>query len=112
MGIPLQNLYYLLAYAWDCDKSSGVRSIKGLSAKTPMDLIAELLVGTVDRLLRRGLDQGYVDHCVDLRSPRGKMDLSVTARRGLLARRQVHCHVSELLRNVAHNQAKLLWAST
>lgn len=104
MAIPIANLYYLLAYAWDGRESVGEQEVSGLCAQTPMDLVAELLAISAEGLLKRGLDRGYVERSEDLRRPRGKLDLSTTIKRGVLRNRRVHCRLAELRRNVPHNQ--------
>jgi 5-methylcytosine-specific restriction enzyme subunit McrC len=110
--IPIANLYYLLAYAWSDRKPSGAAEVEGLAAETPMDLVAELLAISAERLLKRGLDRGYVPMAEDLGSPRGKLDLSATAKRGLLRSRRVRCRFTELQRDVPHNQALKAGLST
>jgi 5-methylcytosine-specific restriction enzyme subunit McrC len=58
----------------------------------------------VERLLRRGLDRGYVEYAEDTRCLRGKILFSPTIKRNLLTKAQVHCEFDELSHNVLHNK--------
>src|SRR5690242_3111266 len=95
LSIPIQNIYYLLLYAWNRlpeGKSINVASIE--SPDLP-NLLTKVLVEGVKDLQRRGLDRGYVENDEDLMRPRGRMRLAETISRGLLSRVQVACCTDE-----------------
>ena len=56
------------------------------------------------RLLRRGLDRGYVDVTEETRSPRGKLRLDVMTKQQTMLRGFAVCDVDELTPDVLHNQ--------
>ena len=59
--IPIANIYYLLCYAWDVleEKDNACRCGRA-GFHRPVDLFARVLVNGTRRLLRRGLDRGYL----------------------------------------------------
>lgn len=104
MNIPAQSLYYLLCYAWNRLEAKHLADVQAAAAGYPQDLFAHLLREGFSRLLRQGLDRGYLEHTEDTRKPRGKLDLVSSIRRALRARGQVHVHYEELSRDVLHNR--------
>lgn len=104
MAIPIRNLYYLFTYAWG-------RFPAGRPVDTGVDecpdvpnLFARLLIDWGNRLLRRGLDRGYVGYTEETRSPRGRMLLDEIVKQQSLRRGTVFCAVDELTPDVPHNQ--------
>jgi 5-methylcytosine-specific restriction enzyme subunit McrC len=104
MAIPIRNLYYLFTYAWG-------RFPAGRPVDTGVDecpdvpnLFARLLIDWGNRLLRRGLDRGYVGYTEETRSPRGRMLLDDIVKQQSLRRGTVFCAVDELTPDVPHNQ--------
>lgn len=104
MNIPAQSLYYLLCYAWDRLEAKHLTDVQADEADCPQDLFAHLLREGFSRLLRRGLDRGYIEHTEDTRRPRGKIDFALTTQRALRVRGQVHVCYEELSRDVLHNR--------
>ena len=102
--IPVENLYYLLCYAWDHLETRDLLKTAVVEGERPVDLLARLLLEGMRHVLRRGLDRGYVEYAEDLRSPRGKMDVTVTGKRALLSRPAVHCRFDELSHDVPQNR--------
>lgn len=104
MKIPIQNIYFLLCYAWNTLAEGRVVSVTQEECKTLADLFARVLDGGVTHLLKRGLDRGYVTEEMDTSSLRGKLDISTTIKRQLLLRCRVHCVIDSLSYDVTHNQ--------
>lgn len=102
--IPIQNIYYLLCYAWNRLEERDVVNVAGIEINNLVDLLAKVLSSGVERLLRQGLDRGYLDYREDTRCLRGKLLLSPTIKRNLQIKAQVHCEFDELDYNVIHNQ--------
>lgn len=102
--IPIQNVYYLLCYAWEQMREGEVVDI-GEAGRTDLaDLFAQVLAEGTKRVLRQGLDRGYVSHREDTSRIRGRIDFSTSLKRALFPRAQAHCQYDELSRNVLHNQ--------
>ena len=58
--IPVQNLYYLLCYAWDQWNEGKVVDVSSTEYTGLQDLFAKVLCGGVKHLIRRGFDRGSV----------------------------------------------------
>lgn len=102
--IPIQNLYYLLLYAWDALPPGGVSNADRLPQTDILNLLAAVLNRGADQLLRRGLDRGYRHHVEAIPGIRGKLDLSATLKGGHLRRLRTVCEFDELTADVLHNQ--------
>jgi hypothetical protein len=56
--IPVQNLYYLLCYAWNQLEQGQVVEVSAMSSDVPADLFATVLIKGIEHLRRRGLNVG------------------------------------------------------
>ena len=102
--IPIQNLYYLLCYAWGFAEQRDTR-VAGDAGKLEavQDLLGKVLATGVNHLLRRGIDRGYVERREDLAGIRGKLAVSETAKRALRSRCRVACDFEELSVDILPN---------
>jgi len=102
--IPIQNVYYLLCYAWEQMREGEIVNV-GEAGRTDLaDLFAHILAEGTKRVLRQGLDRGYVSHRENTSRIRGRIDFSTSLKRALFPQAQAHCQYDELSRNVVHNQ--------
>lgn len=113
MTIPIRNLYYLFCYAWERYPEGGTTEVGIDDCPDLPNLFARILVNGTNRLLRRGLDRGYLTFEEEKNSPRGRILLDRTMKEQTLKRGTVYCLIDELQRDVLHNQiikatAKLL----
>ncbi|WP_299478108.1 hypothetical protein [uncultured Roseibium sp.] len=104
MTIPVRNIYYLLLYAWGHFKSSGVIDVGADQSPDLPNLLSKVLNDGTHRLLRRGLDRGYVEVTEETRSPRGKLRLDVMTKQQTMLRGFAVCDLDELTADVLHNQ--------
>lgn len=104
MTIPIQNIYYLLCYAWDTLEEGGVVEVRQDECKSYADLFASVLEQGVTHLLKRGLDREYVTEAEDTGSPHGKLDVSTTIKHNCLQHARVHCLFDTLSHDVLHNR--------
>ena len=102
--IPVQNLYYLLLYAWNRVPEGRNIDVAGVPSPELPNLIAKVLLEGVRNLLRRGLDRSYIEIDEDLTRPRGRMRMSETLNRALMSRVQIACTVDDLSRDILHNK--------
>lgn len=105
MTIPIQNLYYLLAYAYRGLPAGGVSALATVEATAQADLVAGVVAAAVRGQIRRGLARGYVSHAQDTSAPRGRIDVGETARRALRGR--VHVHADAFVSDVPANRLVL-----
>jgi 5-methylcytosine-specific restriction enzyme subunit McrC len=104
MSIPVRNLYYLFCYAW-------ARFPKGEMIDVGIDdcpdlpnLFARILINGMHRLIRRGLNQGYIINEEETRFPRGRINLDKTIKEQTFIRGTLVCQVDELRRDILENR--------
>jgi 5-methylcytosine-specific restriction enzyme subunit McrC len=102
--IPVRNIYYLLLYAWGHFKSGGIRGVGTDESPDLPNLLGKVLNTGVHRLLRRGLDRGYIEVTEETRSPRGKLRLDLMTKQQTMLRGFAVCDLDELTPDVLHNQ--------
>jgi len=104
MRIPIQNIYYMLCYAWNKLEERDIVDAQVEACEDILDLLALVLESATTHLLKRGLDRDYIDHHEDRSTLRGKIGFAPSIRRNLLTHAKAHCHFDELHYNVLHNQ--------
>lgn len=104
MSVPVQNIYYLLCYAWDRLEVRDQIDVDTVAGNRTENLLAHVLSEGVGNLIRRGLDRGYVPYEEEGRRLRGKLLVSETVKRTLLPRGRVACRHDELSLDVPHNR--------
>ncbi len=104
MSIPIRNVYYMLCYAWEHWAEGEMVSVDDVDFDRTQDLLAHVLAEGTARLLRRGLDRGYIPLADDVPGIRGRLDFAATSKRALLARAHTHCRFDELRHDVLHNR--------
>ncbi len=104
MTIPVRNIYYLLLYAWRYFNSGGVRDVGADQSPDLPNLLGTVLNEGTHRLLRRGLDRGYIEVTEETRSPRGKLRFDVMSKQQTMLRGFAVCNLDELTPDVLHNQ--------
>ena len=79
MKVPIENIYYLFCYAWRY-LPEGYVSIDVGAVHSPdvLNLCAHVLTTGIDRLLRRGMDRGYVTISEETSRLRGRIDMTAT----------------------------------
>ena len=93
--IPIQNIYYLLLYAWNNLDEGELTDVSKLESAELVDLFASVLNSGIKHLLRRGLDQNYILHQEAIAGVRGRINIGVTTRRMLLQHGRAYCEFDE-----------------
>ena len=78
--IPIQNVYRLLLYAWNLVGEREAVNVGEEGYAELHDLFAHVLAQTVETLVTRGLDRGYVPRDDSVQGVRGKLDIGATIR--------------------------------
>jgi len=104
MSIPIQNIYYMLGYAWNTLEQNEKVDVSQLESHEMVDLLASVLSTGTSALLRRGLDRSYQEYTDELTTIRGRVNLGESARSGKLKRARAICSFDELSFDVLHNQ--------
>jgi len=102
--IPVKNIYYLLAYAWNRLPESEIVDVSDLESQELADLFAAVLINGIHHLLRRGLDQSYITEEAEIAGIRGRINIGVTARRMLAPHGRACCEFDELRVDTLPNQ--------
>lgn len=102
--IPVQNLYYLLCYAWNHLKQGELVDVSNVPSTELADLFAVVLCDGVQHLARRGLEQGYQLQEEAMAGVRGRVDIFGSYRRFLPAHGRALCQFDELTPNTLANQ--------
>jgi 5-methylcytosine-specific restriction enzyme subunit McrC len=96
-AIPIANIYYLLCYAWDAlVEAETLADVDALGSTDLAGLFARVLANGTRRLLRRGLDRGYLPREEEIPGVRGKLLTTATVRRDLIRRGCAACVWEEL----------------
>lgn len=103
-SIPIQNVYYLLCYAWNKLKEAEIVDISSIPSTQLVDLFAGVLIGGTNHLIRRGFDRNYLSFAEETARIRGKIDFPTSLKKNLLSHGRAVCEYDELDHNVLHNR--------
>jgi 5-methylcytosine-specific restriction enzyme subunit McrC len=104
-AIPVRNVWLLMLWASDLYRERA-QVLGGVEERPDdlIDLIAELLIDAVDARLRHGLGVSFRPFEAEIGRIRGRIDVTHTERRGLLARGRVACRFDDLTFDTPHNR--------
>lgn len=74
--IPVQNVYYMLSYAFKVLNEQGYKRIATEEFNNTAELMAAILAKGIAVQLKRGLGKEYISQTEDLSSLRGKIDIA------------------------------------
>jgi 5-methylcytosine-specific restriction enzyme subunit McrC len=104
MSIPIQNIYYLLCYAWNkLDERERV-DISIDDNTELIDLFAKVLLNATKMLLKRGIDKSYIDTSEEVLGVKGKIQISQTLKSNLLLKQKTICTFDEFSSNILSNR--------
>ena len=103
MNIPIQNVYFLLCYAWDKLEEKERVDVDPVGITTLVDLFSRVLINGTNHLLKRGFDRSYVADEQWTGRLRGKVLFDAVAKSGA-ATATLPCEFDELSYDVLHNQ--------
>ena len=89
--IPVQNIYYMLAYAFQVLNENGYKNIETEQFDNVGELCAAILSKGVSLQLKRGLGKEYVSETEPLSSLRGKIDIAESIKTQSMLRKQLVC---------------------
>jgi 5-methylcytosine-specific restriction enzyme subunit McrC len=104
MVIPIQNIYYLLSYAWNKLDERSIVSVEKTDCNRVLDLFAKILSNGMRHILRRGLDRGYIPQTEMTGRLRGRIDFVTSLRPIILRSSTLYCEYDELSYDILHNQ--------
>jgi 5-methylcytosine-specific restriction enzyme subunit McrC len=102
--IPVQNIYFLLCYAWDKLEEKEIVKVNEESSTDLLDLFSRVLINGINHLLKRGLDRYYLEDSRSINGIKGKLNLEETLKGNLLLLKKTNCTFDEFSFNILHNQ--------
>ncbi|MCD7936140.1 MAG: hypothetical protein LUG98_04705, partial [Tannerellaceae bacterium] len=107
--IPVENIYYLLCYAWDRLPEGDPVEIGTEVAATPLNLLAHMLTRASRVLLKRGIDHNYRECSGEVYGIKGKLLLTRTIKENQLYHQRTYCIYDEFSTDILSNR---IWAAT
>ena len=102
--IPVQNIYYMLAYAFQVLNENGYKDIETEQFDNVGELCAAILAKGVALQLKRGLGKEYIPQTEPLSSLRGKIDIAESIKTQSMLRKQLVCTYDEFTVNSYMNR--------
>lgn len=102
--IPIQNLYYMLAYAFRVLHERRYQGFVSEPFPNAGELLATILIREVSGQLKQGMGRDYLSRSEPLSAVRGKLDLSASLKDQTLLRRQLVCTYDDFSVNTCLNQ--------
>ena len=102
--IRIQNIYYMLAYAFQVLNEQGYKSIATEDFDNTAELCAAILARGISTQVKRGLGKEYIPRTDALSSLRGKIDITESIKAQALQRKQLVCSYDEFSVNSYMNR--------
>lgn len=102
--IPIQNMYYILCYAWGLGEMRDKVNVGVERCDSIANLLVHVLLNVIDWLLKRGLVQDYVVNSAEMEGIKGKINISETLKLGRYQLGRIHCSYDELSSEILINQ--------
>ena len=91
----VQNIYYMLAYAFQVLHEKGYRDVASEKFENGLELLAEILCRGVSIQIKRGLSRQYITREEALSSPRGKIEINESVKTLVTRKKQLVCAYDE-----------------
>lgn len=102
--IPIQNIYHMLAYAFQVLRAREYVSCGTEEFENTADLLSAILAKGVSGQIKRGLGRAYIERTEPLNCPRGKIDISQSVRQQSFVKQQLFCTFDEFSLNSHMNR--------
>ena len=102
--IRIQNIYYMLAYAFQVLNEQGYRNIATEDFDNTAELCAAILARGISTQIKRGLGKEYIPRKETLSSLHGKIDITESIKTQALQRKQLGCSYDEFSVNSHMNR--------
>ena len=104
MAIPIQNIYYLLCYAWNKMDEGDLVEVSAEESPDLLNLLARVLLNGTKTLLKRGLAQQYLTETEIYQGIKGKLEMGQSLRKNLFPKGFAVCEYDELSVDILPNQ--------
>ncbi|WP_019132001.1 5-methylcytosine-specific restriction endonuclease system specificity protein McrC [Peptoniphilus obesi] len=102
--IRIQNVYYMLSYAFQVLNEQGYRQVATEEFENVTELCASILIKGLSSQIKRGLGKEYIIQTEALSSIRGKIDISNSLKENSMLRKQLVCNYDEFSVNSYMNR--------
>lgn len=102
--IPVQNVYYMLSYAFQVLNEQGYKNIATEHFNNIPELMAAILSKGISVQIKRGLGRDYILQTEQLSALRGKIDISESIKTQTILKRQMICTYDEFSVNGTMNR--------
>jgi 5-methylcytosine-specific restriction enzyme subunit McrC len=102
--IRIQNIYYMLAYAFQVLNEEGYNKIATEDFEHVSDLFAAILAKGISNQIKRGLSREYVDRIEAVSIPVGKINASDSVSKQALLKKQLVCEFDVFTENAYMNK--------
>lgn len=102
--IKIQNIYYMLSYAFQTLKEQGYKDVETEEFHNVSDLCAAILIKGVTLQIKKGLGREYISEKDTLSGVKGKIDISESIKTQSMLRRQMVCSYDDFSLNTYMNQ--------
>lgn len=89
--IPIQNIYYMLSYAFRTLTKQGYREMSTEKFSNTADLMTEILIAGISQQLKRGLGRAYIEQMEDISVIRGRVNITESVKRQTMINRKLSC---------------------
>ena len=102
--IRIQNIYYMLAYAFQVLNEQGYKNIATEEFDNTAELCAAILARGISTQVKRGLGKEYIPQIEALSSLRGKLDISESIKTQTFLKKQMICSYDDFSVNSVMNR--------
>lgn len=102
--IPIQNIYYMLAYSFQPLREEGYKKVATDQFDNVADLCAAILIKGISQQLKKGLVREYISETDVLSGIRGKMDITESIKGQTMLCRQMVCTYDDFTVNTYMNR--------
>ncbi len=102
--IPIQNIYYMLAYAFSVLNEQGFKNVGTEKFENTLELFSAILIKGVNKQLKQGLGKEYTLKNEPVSVLRGKIDITESIKTRSIYKKQLVCSYDELSVNNYKNQ--------
>lgn len=102
--IPIQNIYYMLSYAFQILNEQGYKKLATEEFHNTAELMAAILTKGITAQIKRGLGREYLPKKEELSSLRGRIDISESIQRLTMLNKKLVCEYDEFSVNSTMNR--------
>ena len=102
--IPIQNIYYMLSYAFQVLNEQGYKNIATEQFENTAELMAAILAKGIAIQIKRGLGKEYIPQTEALSALRGKIDIAESIKKQTMLNKKMICTYDDFSVNGTMNR--------